>query len=391
MAAEMTPRARVRTALSHQEPDRVPVALGGGPYGIVDPLYFALLRHLGLGDPVAPFRAGHSISYMDDRLFARLGVDTRYVYPATSPSSPTRQGDDPDRFYDGYGQAWIRAEPYYYAAEGLLQDAARIDDIDTRVQWPDARAPGWTAGVAERARALHEYTDCYVVARMVTSHGPFQTACNLRGTEALLIDLALNPDFAKALIDRITDSICDLLRAYLEACGRYIDMIELPGDDYAGNESLVISPAMFRRFIKPALRRLVETIKTFRPEIKVMLHSDGMIRSLLPDLIEVGVDVVHPLEPLPAMDLPEIKAAFGKQLAFLGGIDIVSAMRGSVQDVENEVRRRVAQLAPGGGYVLAPSNHLQRDVPPENVIALCSAARVLGTYPLSQASGRHDG
>jgi uroporphyrinogen decarboxylase len=385
MAAEMTPRERMRTALNHQEPDRVPIALGGGPYGMVDPLYFALLRHFGLGDPVAPFRAGHSISYLDDRLLARLGVDTRYVYPATSPSSPTHQGDDPDRFYDGYGQAWIRAEPYYYAAEGLLADATAINDIDSRVQWPDARAPEWTTGVAERARALYEDTDCYVVARMVTSHGPFQTACNLRGTETLLIDLALNPDFAKALIDRITDSTCDLLHGYLEACGRYIDMIELPGDDYAGNESLVISPGMFRAFIKPALRRLVETIKTFRPEIKVMLHSDGMISALLPDLIEVGIDVVHPLEPLPAMDLPAIKATFGGRLAFLGAIDIVGAMRGSVQDVENEVRRRVAQLAPGGGYVLAPSNHLQRDVPPENVIALCEAARAFGVYPIARA------
>lgn len=360
----------------------MPVALGGGPYGVVDDVYFRLLDALDLGAPVPPFRTGHNISYQDDRLFARLGIDTRYVWPALAPSSPAVQTGDPSRFLDSYGQPWIRATPYFYADEGILTDAAQVDDIDRRLTWPDTSLPKWTVGVAERARTLHEDTDCYVIGRMVTSHGPFQTACDLRGTEQFLMDLALDPDFARHLLNRVTDTIDGLLRNYLEACGPFIDMVELPGDDYAGNESLVISPRMFRTYIKPALARLVNTAKTFRADLKVMLHSDGNIQPLLADFVEIGVDVVHPLEPLPSMDLDAIKAEFGQKLAFLGGIDISHAMPGTREDVIAEVRRRIAQLGRGGGYVLSPSNHLQNDVPAENVIALFDAARQYGVYPL---------
>jgi uroporphyrinogen decarboxylase len=137
----MTSRQRVLTALDHQEPDRVPLALGGGPYGIVDAVYLKLLDLLNLGNPVPPFRTGHSISYMDDRLLARLGIDTRYVWPGASPSSPVRPGPDPDTFLDGFGQLWKRATPYYYALDGILREANTLDDIDRIVQWPDPDDP----------------------------------------------------------------------------------------------------------------------------------------------------------------------------------------------------------------------------------------------------------
>jgi uroporphyrinogen decarboxylase len=134
--------------------------------------------------------------------------------------------------------------------------------------------------------------------------------------------------------------------------------------------------------VQPVLRRLVETVKTFRADVKVMLHSDGLITRLLPDLIDLGVDVVHPLEPLPGLDPAAVKAAYGDRLAFLGAIDIRAAMPGRREDVVEEVRRRLRDLAPGGGYVLAPANHLQADVPPENVVTLFEAARAYGRYPL---------
>jgi uroporphyrinogen decarboxylase len=297
--SKFTSRERVISALSHQEPDRVPTALGGGPYGVVDPLYFKLLDHYGLGDPVEPFRSGHNISYMDDRLLERLEVDTRYVWPGASPSSPTQVVEGMDTMLDGFGQSWIRAVPYYYPARGILAEADKVEEIDDIVQWPDLEDPRWVAGVKERARALREKCTHFVVARMVVSHGPFQTACDLRGTETFMMDMASNEGYALHLLGRISDTIVGLMRRYLEAGGKYFDMVELPGDDYAGNANLVISPAMFRTYIKPILKRMVKTVKDYNPDIKVMLHSDGMIQKLLPDLIEVGVDVVHPLEPLP--------------------------------------------------------------------------------------------
>ncbi len=383
-----TPRQRVFESLSHHEPDRLPVAICGGPYGIVDPLYLRLVEMLGLGEPVAPFRQGHSISFMDDRLLEHLGSDLRFVSPGLLPNSPSQPTDDPDIFLDSYGQSWKRAAPYYYARQPILSAISEIKQIDELVSWPDAADPGWTVGVGQRAKHLRETSDYFVVARMVASHGPFQTACDLRGTEQFMLDMLQNPDFALALVEKIGHTLVGLTRGYLVACGDYIDMIELPGDDYAGNTNLIFSPAMFRRFILPVIRSLVRTIRDFRPDIKIMLHSDGAVARLIPDLIDLGVDVLHPLEPLPAMDLAAIKQQYGSQISFLGGIDISHAMPGTRQQVIDEVRQRIDQLAPGGGYILAPSNHLQADVPPENVVTLFDAARQYGRYPINTGYSR---
>jgi uroporphyrinogen decarboxylase len=382
MTTSMTARQRVLTALSHEEPDTVPLALGGGPYGLVDDLYLRLVKHLGLGEPVPPFRTGHSISYMDDRLLEKLGTDLRYCWPGLLPNSPVTRGEDDDTFYDSYGQVWKRALPYYYTGEGILKDATSIDDIESRIRWPDLSDPRWTGGVAERARMLREQTDYFIVMRMVASHGPFQTACDLRGTETFLMDMALNPAFAHALLDQVTTAMEGLLTLAMRAGGHYFDMIELPGDDYAGNTNLLISPVMFRKFIKPYLERLIKVIKEHNPNIHVMLHSDGAITKLIPDIIALGVDVIHPLEPLQAIDIPVIKEQFGKQVTFLGGIDISHAMPGTREDVIAEAKLRIAQLASGGGYILAPSNHLQADVSAENVVTLFETARQFGKYPI---------
>ena len=378
----MTHRQRVLAALSHEEPDTVPLALGGGPYGLVDDLYLRLVKHLGLGGPVPPFRAGHSISYMDDRLLEKLGTDIRYCWTGLLPNSPVIPGEDEDSFYDSYGQVLKRALPYYYTGEGILKDAPSVNDIIARVHWPDLTDPRWTHGVAERAQLLREQTDYFVVMRMVASRGPFQTACDLRGTEAFLMDMALNPEFAHALLDKITTAIEGLFRLAMQAGGKYFDMIELPGDDYAGNLNTLISPVMFRKFIKPCIERLIKTIKEYNPQTKIMLHSDGAITKLLPDFIALGVDVIHPLEPLQATNLVAVKEQFGKQLTFLGGIDISHAMPGTQDDVIAETKLRISQLARGGGYILAPSNHLQADVPAENVIKLFETAREFGKYPI---------
>jgi hypothetical protein len=135
----MLPRERVLAAIKHQESDRIPTALGGGPYGLVDDLYLRLVQHLGLGKPVHPFRSGHNISYMDDRLLERLGTDIRYCWPGLLPNSPVIPGDDNNTFYDSYGQVWKRALPYYYTGEGILQAATSIEDIE-RLVWRNAPA-----------------------------------------------------------------------------------------------------------------------------------------------------------------------------------------------------------------------------------------------------------
>jgi uroporphyrinogen decarboxylase len=358
------------------------LALGGGPYGVVDAVYLKLVDYFGLGEPVPPFRNGHSISYMDDRLLEILGTDIRYVYPNLLPNSPVYPGEEPDTFIDSYGQLWHQAEPYFYAGVGILSHLKPGDDISQVLTFPNPADSKWMDGVSERARWLRATTDYFVTMRMVASHGPFQTACDLRGTENFLMDMALHPDFATELLDRIGDLLVGLFQSAMEAGGDYFDMIELPGDDYASNLGTIISPRMFRGFIKPILSRFVRTIRSYQPDIKIMFHSDGQITPLLEDLIDIGIDVVHPLEPLPGTDFLEIKKQFGDRIAFLGAIDISHALPGNEEDVIAEVQNRIRQLAPGGGYILAPSNHIQADVPPENVVTLYNTAQRYGDYPI---------
>lgn len=371
----MTHHQRVKAAMNFEPIDRLPTALGGGPYGIVDELYLKLLDYFSLGDPVAPFRMGHNISYMDDRVLDCLNTDIRFVYPTLSPSSPSKQGSDANTFFDAFGQVWKRAVPYFFAGKGLLEEIDSVEQIDSLVTWPDPNDTRWFAETNTRGRYLKENKDFWITARMVVSHGPFQYASDLRGMENFLMDMVSQPNLAGALIERIGHIYCGFYERYVQSCGDYIDMIELPGDDYAGNKNLIISPGMFREFIKPVVKRVINSIHGIKPDIKIMLHSDGAIEKLIPDLIEIGVDVLHPLEPLEAVDQAANKQKYSGQIVFLGGVNITQSLRGSKDGVLKEVDRVIKALAPGNGYIFAPSNHLQADIPPENVALLFKAAQ----------------
>jgi len=160
-------------------------------------------------------------------------------------------------------------------------------------------------------------------------------------------------------------------------------VFEIPGDDYGGMEDLLISPPVFNEMIKPALKRIVKPIKEYREDLPVAFHSDGAIMKIVAALVDIGVDILNPLEPLPSNNWESVKKQYANRLCFMGGIDIKQAMRGSKSEVEEEVKRNVRVFAAGGGYILTPSNHLQSDVPPENIVGLYDSGRKFGRYPLS--------
>jgi len=233
----------------------------------------------------------------------------------------------------------------------------------------------------QRAKYLKEQTDYAVVGRAVDSFGLLERACQLRRMDKFMVDLGLHKAFATALIGKVADVLYRLLEIYLDTAGPYLDIIELPGDDYAAQNPL-ISPRMFDKLFKAQWRRLINLIKEAAPHCRVLFHSDGRMEPFLASLADIGVDIFHCLEPLPGVDMAQVKRDYGDRLCFWGAIDIKQALQGDVSRVEAEVRERISVLGPGGGYVLAPANHLQPDVPPENVVALFQAARKYGKYPL---------
>ena len=379
MPKTMTSRERVLATLQHQEPDRVPTALWGSYYTLQDQTYFNLLKHLGIADPVPPFRRlrGHNSNYYDDRVLDCLDTDIRYVWLGFTDLG----GPQPATGVDAWGVGWKRIGLYMTPVEHPLSSAT-VEDLE-RYPWPDVEKLIRVDELQARLQDLQKDGEHAIAARAVNSYGPFEQAQAMRGREQFLVDLLTEPEFAQALIRKVTQVIKRLTEIYLDIAGNAIDLMEIPGDDYGGTNSLLFSPRVFDRYLKPTLAEIVGLIKSYRSDIAVVFHSDGAIVPLLESFIEVGIDVVHPIEPLPANDHAVIKARFGDRLTFLGAIDIKTAMPGSVEDVEAEVKRRVRSLGRGGGYIIAPANHLQHDVPPENIVALYQAARRYGRYPIS--------
>jgi uroporphyrinogen decarboxylase len=375
----MNHRERVLAAVEHREPDYVPTALWGSTHGVTDPLYFALLREMGIGEPLPPFRPrmGHTINYYDDRVLSALDVDVRHAdFGFTDLGGPTAGGGT-----DAWGVRYAQRGLYLTAISYPLAEA-EVEDL-AAYPWPEVERLVGREAFRARARSLREETDYAVVGRAWDSYGPFERCCSLRKTDEFLVDLAVNEEFAEALIEQVTNVHLRLLEMYLEDAGPYLDIVELPGDDYAAQRP-IISPAMFDRFFAPAWQRIIGLIRQGAPGAKILFHSDGNMEPFLGRLIDMGVDIFHCLEPLPGVDMQEIKRTFGDKLCFWGAIDLKRAMTGDAATVDAEVRERIRMLGPGGGYVLAPANHLQPDVPPANVIRLFAAAREFGRYPLGQ-------
>lgn len=373
----MDHRERVLTAVNHEEPDFVPTALWGSAHGVTDPLYFELLKALDLGSPVLPFRRnkGHTINYYDDRLLEALDVDVRHVdIGFTDLGGPTRGGGR-----DAWGIRYDESGIYLSAVGHPLQEAtlAEVENYPFPTVWKYLRLDEF----AERAKFLKEQTDYAVVGRAFDSYGPFERCCALRKTDQFLMDLGLEDEIAPRLIQKVTDTLCKLLEIYLTEVGPYLDIIELPGDDYAAMRP-IISPRMFDRYFAPSWKRMIDMIHQGAPRCKILFHSDGNMEPFLSRLITLGVDIFHCLEPLPGVDMARIKEEYGNNLCFWGAIDIKEALQGDEQRVRDEVQNRIHLLGKGGGYVIAPANHLQPDVPAANVIALFRAAREYGKYPL---------
>lgn len=373
----MDHRERVLAAVNHTVPDTVPTAIWGSAHGITDPLYFELLKELHLGEPVPPFRRrmGHTINYYDDRVLDELDVDVRHADCGFTDLGGPAAGGSEDVWGVRYAQAGIYLGPVTYPL-----NQAVISDLDS-FPWPDVEKFLRREEFRERLRFLKEKTDFAVVGRAFDSYGPFERCCSLRKTDRFLMDLARGEGFALELIEKVTEVHCRLLEIYLADAGKHLDIIELPGDDYAAQFPL-ISPRMFDRYFAPYWQRVIGMIKSAAPQVKILFHSDGNMEPFLSRLIALGVDIFHCLEPLPTVDMAKVKADYGDQLCFWGAIDIKQALQQDEAAVEAEVKQRIHLLGQGGGYVLAPANHLQPDVPARNAIALFRAARKYGRYPL---------
>jgi uroporphyrinogen decarboxylase len=384
MNAEMTSRERVLACLNHQEPDRVPIALGQATGdGITLIAYRHLLRHLGLDESRARLKDTRpQTARVDEEVLRRFRVDMRGI-GLGAPDGRKETWLNDHTVQDEWGIVRTRPSGSYYfdlCGSPFAEDVS-LAAID-RYPWPDSDDPGRYRGLKEKARSLHRETDYAVVLDLNCAF--FLRCCELRGWENFYTDLVTEVAFAEALMDRYLDLRLAMAEQALQAVGDDVDIIMVTSDDLGMTDRTLISPALYRALIKPRQRRTFDFFKARTPA-KRYYHTDGAIYPLLPDLVEIGAEVLNPVEVRAAgmSDTAKLKQEFGDSLAFWGAIDTHHVLcRGTPTDVREEVRRRIRDLGPGGGYVVSPVHNIQPDVPPANVVAMYEAAYEFGRYPL---------
>jgi len=338
----MNSKERVLAAINHTEPDRVPVDLWALP-----PVTDRLRDHFGVGD--------------DEAVWQTLGVDLRSVWPDyVGPRLPTF---DDGSWVDWWGIRKRMVGPFEEIIEPPLADAQTIADVEAH-PWPD---PDWFDydGLRPTCEALSEYA---------LVPGPNATcvlrlAMFLRGMERFMMDLAMNPDLARAIIARVEGFYLEFDRRIFEAVGDLTDIYFI-ADDVGLQNGLMISPGMFRKFIKPSLRRFIAQAKEYGQ--KVMYHTCGAVRPLIPDFIEMGVDILNPIQvSARGMEPAGLKRDFGGALCFHGALDIQAVLsQGTPDQVRAEAARLCQVLGEGGGFILAPTNNVMPETPVENILAL---------------------
>jgi len=375
----MTHRERILTALRRREPDRTPLDLGSTLASTMTEKAHARMReHLGLpaGLPPIVFSKRSCTVVPDEAILERFQVDCRPLLLGSAEERPDRELSA-DSFLDEWGVTWSRPVGGHFISAGgpfYKYDEPSPADLDS-VEWPDPADQGRFRGLGERARLLHETTDFAVVLNLGV--GPVHQCQFLRGYGEWLEDLVARPVFAEALLDRATDfwgSVSD--RALTEA-GEFVDLVWY-GDDVGTQRGCLMRPDTYRRVIKPRHKRMAEVARRYGKPI--VFHSCGSVYPLIPDFIEIGIDALNPVQVSAArMDTRQLKREFGRDLTFWGGVDTQLVLPwGTPEQVRDEVRRRIGDLAEGGGYVLCAVHNIQAEVPPANVQAMYEEALAYG-------------
>jgi len=376
----MKPRQRVITALSHQEPDRIPMSLGGSAHKITDSRYELLKQHYGVEGDGQKRLTGAYLSFSDNRLLDAIGTDIRYVH--LRPPTGYMVNKQPDgTWVDEWGLTHRVIEGGYYELGGTPLAEAQISDLE-KYPWPDPNDSARFVGLKEEAQDLYNNTDYAIGAYRPMISGIFEMSHYLRGMEKLLMDLVLDKAFIDALLWKLVEIQGELLKNYLDLVGPYVQIVEW-ADDVGTQTGPMFSPEIYKDLILEKHAVISQIVREKAPHAKFLLHSCGSVRRFIPYFIEAGFDILNPVQPMAkGMNPAELKAEIGSEISFLRGVDVQQTMRGPVEGVRTEVKQRIEELGPGGGYVLAPSHNFGDDVPLENILAFFETAKEYGSYPI---------
>lgn len=342
----MNSKERVLTAFEHREPDRVPLW-----YGASEALTAHLMRECHVAD--------------EEALMNRLHIDFRRVHERyIGPNLGTKTYWGIERGGAHYGQ------PLTHPLAGV----ETVEEVEAYQGWP---SPDWF-DFSQLRKECEPWRDYAIIG------GPwvviFTDATELVGMSEFFIKMHTHPEVMHAVMTRVSDFYYQMTLRFLEAAGDLIDIFFF-GDDMGTQQSMIISLQHWREYCKPHISRFLQLGR--QAGLKTMFHSCGAVRKMVPDLIELGLDALNPVQVRArGMNLSELKADYGAQMTFHGGFDHQQVLPfGTVDEVQREVHRVIDIMAPGGGYCLAPSHDLMLDeFPVENVLAMYDTAYAYGRY-----------
>jgi uroporphyrinogen decarboxylase len=370
----MTSRERVLRALNHQEPDRVPLDLGGThDSSIVVEGYDRLKAHFGVTAPTQIMQRMTRAATVDEAVLQALGIDTRAIVIG-SPRRSVAAELGPREYRDMWGVERVHPEGGYYYDQrrAPLEGSITVADV-RRHTWPDPEDPGLLEGMAARLAWIRAHTEA---AAILTLPAPFVHLSQfIRGFQDWYTDFILGTDVLEALFDAVLDITIRITERELEAFGRDVDVVRC-GDDLGGQSGLQVSREHYLRYIKPRHAKFFRRVRELTTA-KLMFHSCGSIVDILPDLIETGVQIINPVQVTArGMDPAFLKRKFGRDLVFWGGTDSQKTLPfGTAEQVRAMVARLIDTFGPGGGFVFSSCHNIQPDVPLDNVLAMFAQAR----------------
>lgn len=377
--AGMNPRERLITTLNHKEPDQVPIDLGSlGATTFLIPAYNNLKKYLHFEKKNELMSLPFQIAFMHEEVLQKLKIGFRAVKPGP-PSNWVEPVLEDNYLIDEWGITFKGASNgmYYDMVKHPMADVSTIDDVK-KIKFPDPIDPGRFEGLDKKIKYLYYKTNYALVAEPGDSI--FERAWYLRGLENIFIDMTFNKSLVHSLMRKINDFNLAKTEKFLDITADFIQVFFV-GDDLASQSAPLMSLDMYREFIKPYQKELYTYIKS-RTNAKLAYHSCGSIVDFIPDLIDIGVNAINPVQVCAyRMDTRWLKQEFGKYISFWGAIDTQKVLPfGSEKDLEEEVKKRIEDLAPGGGYVLAPVHSIQPDVQPQKILQMLKFARKYGTY-----------
>ena len=361
-------------ALNHKEPDQIPFDLASTPVsGISSVAYNNYIKYLGRSEDNTLFDIVQQIINPSEQFLLENGVDTRAVRAKGGKSFELVLGEEDGYTYfvDEWGIKWRMPKEggfYYDMATHPLENAETEEDVDAYNKFLDVSDSARYEGMKKKAEEIYEQGYAVVVNSL--SAGMFEMLTWLMGFESSFTNLALEEGAAVRILDKMLDIKMTYWSNVLDAIGDKVTVCQ-EADDLGTQMSLLISPDMYRRYIKPRHKELFDMIHK-KSDAKVFIHSCGAIRDILPDFIESGVDIVNPVQfNASNMDAAELKKEFGKDLVFWGGgVDTQYALpKGTPQEVEDNVKMMMDILRTDGGFIFNSVHNIQADVPPKNLDA----------------------